>query len=141
MEAGQGFDPIRHDSYSQHRRQWWWHIVLPVLAVALILIGALAGILLATFGQDGEVHRWAAVATMWLLAPLLLIGLLKFLVLIGLIYGMARLLAILPGYTGQTQNWLQRMEQRMKRGADAAVRPVLALEGLVASLRRVFRGR
>ncbi len=130
-----------HDSYRLHRRQWWLQIVLPLLIGALILVVAVVGIARAAFQPSGDAERWAAVATMWLLAPLLLIGLLKIPVLIAVIYGLARLLAILPRYTGQAQRLVRQAAQRVKGGADASVKPVFALESFLGSLRRLLRWR
>ena len=138
MEKARLPSPAEHPSYKNHRRELWTKILVPMLiAVAIIIaVATLTGI--ATFRDDGEVGRWAAISIIWLVIPLMAAGLLLLIVFFGIIYGMARLLALIPGYTGQAQRIVWRIEGYVKRGADQAVRPILALDGIVASLKRLM---
>ena len=65
-------------------------------------------------------------------------GLLLLIIFIGIIYGMARLLALIPAYTGYAQKIVWRVEGYVRRGADMAVRPILALEGIATTIKRLF---
>lgn len=138
MEKARLPSPAEHPSYKKHRRELWTQILLPLL---LAVVGALAVIVLtavATFRPGGDVERWAAISTIWIVIPLMAGELLLLIVFLGLIYGMARLLAFLPPYTEQAQKFLWRIESYTKRGADMAVKPILALEGVTATIRRLF---
>ena len=137
MEKARLSSPPEHPSYLKHRRELWTKILIPMLlAVAVIVaVATLTGI--ATFRDNGEVERWAAISTIWIVIPIMGAGLLLLLVFIAILYGMARLLALLPTYTGQAQKIVWRIEGAIKRGADMAVKPVLALEGITATLKRL----
>ena len=137
MEKARLSSPPEHPSYLKHRRELWTKILIPMLlAVAVIVaVATLTGI--ATFRDNGEVGRWAAISTIWIVIPIMGAGLLLLLVFIAILYGMARLLALLPTYTGQAQKIAWRIEGAIKRGADMAVKPVLALEGITATLKRL----
>ena len=137
MEKARLSSPPEHPSYLKHRRELWTKILIPMLlAVAVIVaVATLTGI--ATFRDNGEVERWAAISTIWIVIPIMGAGLLLLLVFIAILYGMARLLALLPTYTGQAQKIAWRIEGAIKRGADMAVKPVLALEGITATLKRL----
>ena len=137
MEKARLSSPPEHPSYLKHRRELWTKILIPMLlAVAVIVaVATLTGI--ATFRDNGEVERWAAISTIWIVIPIMAAGLLLLLVFIAILYGMARLLALLPTYTGQAQKIAWRIEGAIKRGADMAVKPVLALEGITATLKRL----
>jgi hypothetical protein len=129
-----------HLSYKKHRREMWTQIILPVVLTALLIIALIVLINIATFRDSGDVARWAAVSTIWIVIPIM-IGMLIFLVLLGgLIYLLARLLNITPTYTGMVQDYVRKAAVYVKQAADAVVKPVIGLEGFIASI-NAFLGR
>ena len=127
-----------HFSYQNHRRQFWVQIFLPmILAVLLIIvIAVLTGI--AAFGENGEAPRWAAISTIWLVIPVMIFGLLILAILVGLIYLLAQALKTSPPYTAKAQYYVNRATSETKRFSDMATKPVLFLEGIIASLKALF---
>lgn len=113
-------------------------ILLPMLlAVAVIAaIATLTGI--AAFQEESEVGRWAAISTIWIVIPIMFAGLFLLILFLGLIYGMARLLELIPPYTGYAQRIIWRIEGYVRRGADASIKPVLAVESIIATIKRLF---
>ncbi len=130
----------KHTSYRAHRRQFVWQILLPVVLSALLLIALIVLICIAAFRGDGDVSRWAAISTIWIVIPIILASLIFLLLLVGLVYLMARLLSILPVYTGAAQDYVYRGAGYVRRFTDAAVKPVFWIEGINANLRG-FLGR
>lgn len=127
-----------HESYRNHRRQLAWQIILPVVLSAVLCIALIVLINVATFRDGGDVARWAAVSTIWIVIPIM-IGLVIVLALVGgLVYLMARLLHVTPRYTGLAQDYVHKAAGYIKRGADAAVRPVFFIDGLGASIKAFF---
>jgi hypothetical protein len=120
-----------HYSYQLHRRQRNLQIILPVAFSAALLIGMVVLISFATLKSDGDVSRWAAVSTIWIIIPALLGGLITLAILVGLIYLMARALGTLPHYTGMAQDYVYIARDYIVRGADMVVKPVIALEGFI----------
>lgn len=127
-----------HPSYQNHRRQFWSQIFLPmILAVVLIIaIGILTGI--ATFGENDASPRWAAISTIWLVIPVMFLGLLFLAILAGLVYLLARGLQVIPPYSAKAQYYVNRGTSEARRFSDTATRPVLFLEGIKASLKAIF---
>lgn len=138
MEKARFPSPAEHPSHQLHRRQLWTQILLPMLGALILVIAVVILAAVSTFHENGEVERWAAISTIWMVIPLMAAGLFLLIVFLGLIYGMARLLALLPPYTGQAQRFAWRVEGAVKRGADLAVRPVLLAESVIATVRRLF---
>jgi len=127
-----------HESYLRHRKQFVWQIILPVVLTSLLIVALIVLVNVATFNQDGDVGRWAAISTLWIVVPIM-IGMLVFLaLLVGLIYLMKKLLDIAPMYTGLAQDYVHKAAGYVKRGADAAVKPVFFLDGLGASIKAFF---
>ena len=127
-----------HESYKRHRRELAWQILLPMVVSVLGFIALIVLIYFATFEGNGDVARWAAISTIWIILPLMLAGLVLFALLGALVYGMKRLLEITPTYTGMAQDYVHRIASYVKRGADMVVRPVLFLDSIGASIRRIF---
>ncbi len=130
--------PERHPSYQKHRSQFWTQIFLPVMLTALVVIAVAVLVGAAAFGAKGDSQRWAEVSTIWLVIPLMFFGLLFLVILIGLIYLLARALKLIPPYTGNAQTALYRVSGRTKRISDGATRPVFFVEEILASIKAIF---
>ena len=113
--------PPVHYSYLKHRKQVMQKIILPVVLSALVLVGIVVWVSIATFSQGGDVGRWAAISTIWVIIPMLVGGLVVLAILGGLIYGMAKLLGALPYYTGIAQDYVIIARGYIIRAADMAV--------------------
>jgi hypothetical protein len=120
----------------EHKRQHFWQILTPILLVIVLILVA-GGFVIGT--EAGQTRLWADVATIWLVAPLMLFALLCMTVLGGMIYAVARLTQIMPRYTLQAQNIALRLMAGVKRGADVAVKPVVWLEQVRAALKLLFK--
>lgn len=127
-----------HESYRNHRRQLFWQIILPITLTTLLCLALIVFVGIAAFRDGGDVGRWAAVSTIWIVIPIVIGLLLTLALLAGLVYLMARLLHIMPAYTGMAQDYVHKTALYIKRGADAVVRPVFFIEGLGASIRAFF---
>ena len=128
-----------HLSYTRHRKQTINQIVLPIVLSALVMIALIVLISLATFRADGDVSRWAAISTIWIVIPVMLAGLIVLAILIGLVYLMARGLQVIPTYTGLAQNYVAKARWYITRGANMLVKPFFVIEGWSASIREFFR--
>jgi hypothetical protein len=128
-----------HLSYKRHRKQTMHQIVLPVVLSALVIIALIVLISLATFRADGDVGRWAAISTIWIVIPVMFTGLIVLAILIGLIYLMALGLQILPTYTGIAQDYVAKARWYIKRGANMLVKPFLLIECWSANIQKFFR--
>ncbi len=127
-----------HYSYQQHRKQRVTQVILPVMISALLMIAMIALVSLATFRSGGDVGRWAAISTIWIVIPIMIAGLIFLAILIGLIYLMARVLGALPRYTGIAQDYVYKVRAYVLRAADMAVKPILALGGFIENVKAFF---
>lgn len=107
---------------------------------ALLFVGMIVWISLATFRQGGDVGRWAAISTIWIVIPIMIAGLIVLAILIGLIYLLARALGALPYYTGIAQDYVYKARGYIVRAADMAASPIIKLDGWLESI-KAFLGR
>lgn len=130
-----------HESYLKHRKDLVWKIIFPVVLSSLLCIGLVVLVNIATFRNGGDVGRWAAISTMWIAIPTIIAMLIALALLAGIVYLLAKLLNILPPYTGMVQDFFYKIESYARRGADAAAKPVISISSISASIHRLFGGR
>ncbi len=128
-----------HDSYRLHRRQVWWQIVLPVLVAALALIVAPILLWQLSFGGAGDVGRWAAVSTMWLLIPVIFGGVILLAAVCALVFVAVRINGWVPTFSYRAQRFASRAADGALRASEIGRRPVLALKGLGKLARTGFK--
>lgn len=127
-----------HYSYELHRKQVVMQVILPVILASLLLIGMIVLISYATFNQGGDVGRWAAISTMWILIPVMGAGILVLAILIGLIYLLALALGYLPHYSAIAQDYVFKARGYIVRGANMVVKPIFAVDGWLENLKAFF---
>jgi hypothetical protein len=112
---------------------------MPVILACILLIALIVLINIATFRDNGDVARWAAVSTIMIVVPIM-IGMFLFLVLlVGIAYLLGRLLGITPRYTGLAQDYVYRAAAMIKRALDALVKQIIEMQGVLASIREFFK--
>ena len=129
------------ESYLRHRRQRTAQVILPVVLAALVFVtlGVLA--IVSAARGTGDVAKWGATASIMIIMPLLIMALIFALVLSGMAYLLARLLGILPVYTGKLQELIYKLEAYIRRIADAVVKPVFGIDEIGATLKALIGRR
>ena len=130
-------EPV-HESYRRHRKQRTSQIILPMVLVAILFLGMIVLVNIATFRDNGDVGRWAAISTIWIVIPVCIAGFIFLALLGGLVYLMGRLLGIAPTYTGKAQDFVHKLAIRIRRAADMAVKPVFSVNGFGAMLKALL---
>lgn len=132
--------PPVHESYKRYRKQLITQIILPMVLTALLFVGMIVLISVATFRDGGDVGRWAAISTIWIAVPIMIAALIFIVLLTGLVYLLKRLLNITPTYTGRFQDFIHKIAVHIKRAADTTVKPVFFIDGIGASIKRLLGG-
>lgn len=130
--------PRNHHSYKSHRRQFWIQIFLPIILAVLFIIAIAVVTSMAAFGPNDNSPVWAAISTIWLVVPVMFFGLVFLVFLIGMAYLLAQALKVVPSYSLKTQHFLNRATSQIKHFSEMAVKPVLFIEGIKASLKTFF---
>ena len=131
--------PQDHPSYQSHRRQMWTQILLPLLLTVILFMAVILLTSIATFRDNGEVGRWAAISTIWLVIPVMLAGLIFLALLGGMIYLLGRLVGLIPSYSYQAQRFIYRIEGYVKRGAEFTRKPVLLVDILKSQIKKILQ--
>ena len=128
-----------HPSYKLHRRQVRTQILLPVLIGAFAFFVAPIAAWVAASGGSGDVGRWAAISTMWLLIPAMIAGMVLLVVLILLIYLTGMITGRIPRYSYQAQSIAARVAGGTQRATAMIRKPVLAFRALGSTAKAALR--
>jgi len=117
-----------------HRKQTLLQIFLPLGAgVLLVLAGAVFAVLGAWDG-GGETARWAQISAVWLILPILVVGVLYGMMLVIAIYGLQRLYTSFPKWFRTIDNIVIILYYWLRRLANEAVEPVLKFNMFTSGL-------
>ena len=133
--------PQDHLSVRLHRKQLWSQILLPILFSAVLLIAIIVLTSIATFRENGEVVRWAAISTIWLVMPIMVVVLMILVILLALIYLLARLIGVIPPYSYQAQKFVYQIEGHIRRGTDMILKPALFVEVIKSQIKKAAERR
>lgn len=123
-------------SQGAHHRQMFWQVYFPLLiSVVLLLAG---GTLAATSGT-AQAGNWAGISVIFLILPVIASGVVGLILLALLIYGLARLLGILPSFSSMIQGFFRVLSFRATGLTDKLVNPIFRLNSFGASFQKFFK--
>jgi hypothetical protein len=128
--------PEDRPSIQIHKRQVAWQILVPFILVAGIII---AGAGLVVTGGAARTGVWADVSIIWLLFPALFTALAILATLITIIYGMFKMLNLIPRYTGKTQTFFTRLSAGTRKVADGTTKPFFWFGQAGAVIKSIFK--
>jgi hypothetical protein len=126
-------------THAEHRREVFWQITLPLVIGILLLLAALAAIIFSAAQPITDVGRWADVSLMWIILPSLFFALIILVILIGLVYGISRLLSIIPRYAYIIQRYFEQGRGKVSQLTNLMAEPVLKINSFWAAARRAVR--
>ena len=121
-----------------HRREVWWQIIFPLLlGVAL----GCAGLYALLSGRFGDVQNAAGLATILIIVPIMVIGVVLFLLSAGLIFALGRAMHWIPTQTIKAQRLAKDASNQVARGANMLAGPLLFFDSWANAVSSVFKRR
>lgn len=130
--------PTQSETIQDHRRQTFWQILFPVILASLVVVGLAVFLIITTgspAGYDTGV-KWAGISLIWLIIPTLLSCFIFLVILVGLIYLMAKALGAVPGLGAKGQYYAARMAEISQNLGNKVASPVIKTKGFFAGARR-----
>lgn len=123
----------------KHRKQVFWQIIFPLL-VALALI-AFVAVLATRFTLQASVAgaNPASAAAIFLIAPLMVIGLFFLAVLVLFVVGITRAKSSLPGLAGRILGYFKYAQEMLTQISNQSAQPVINIKSRAAALRHFFQ--
>ena len=124
----------------KYKRQVFWQIYIPMticaaFSILLMVLGVLATI--------AGVSKVADIALVWLLGPAIILAIINLVFLVLSIFGVGRVLAVLPPYFRIAQDTLNKYKHQVFSIDEKLTQPIIGvqtisakLKGLIHSVRR-----
>lgn len=146
VARGATIDPMTEEQWSPWEeskrvvrkpgRAWLW-IGLPLFIGVLLIAGIITTVLSVGFGTP---RIWADASLVVVLLPLCILGFIPMVLLIGLSYGVGRLVGWLPDPLRQGDTIFARAARETRRGAEYLSRPMMIVQGYLAMVETFIRG-
>ena len=126
-------------TYSQHKREVFWQITIPMaIGILLVLLGVVA-VLIAATQPTSELSRWADVSLIWLIIPSLFIGLIFLVILATIVYLIIVVLRITPRYSHLILLYLEIGKYKVIRISNQITNPIVKTRSMWAVARHPGR--
>ena len=99
----------------------------------------IAGAVLVTSGGESQTGVWADVSLIWLIAPALFFALAFMAILVTTVYGMAKLLQVMPHFTSKAQGIFALLSTGTRKLADEATKPFVWFRQAGAVIKSIFK--
>lgn len=126
-------------SYLKHKRETTRQILLPVILSSILILALFVLVAYSTFTPSGDVERWAAISTIWIVIPLMFFLLIFLGILVALIYGLQRLLKVTPDYTGLAQEYVLMITTKIQWYASEISNRVIRFRAWVDTLQAFLK--
>lgn len=128
---------IRETIDKAHKRNRFWMIIFPIILVGLGVVGLIVWLAIKGGVGRADVPNLAGVATVLLVLPVLLMGLITLALLIGLSIGVIKLHELIPQAGKAIRSYLSLGQNYLRVAGDASAEPILALRGLNAKIQQI----
>lgn len=91
--------------------------------------------------QAGNITRMSQIATIVMMVPLILVGLVLLALTIVLIYLLGRLMNWLPPQTFRVQRGVQAVSSRVVSTTDTLIAPIIAIQSWLGAANDIIRRR
>lgn len=129
-----------HVSHVHHQKQRFWQILFPVIIFSLVIIGVCVLMIMSVTGvKTGiDLSQTADTALIWMIVPLLGAAMLFAVILFFLIYGIARIIKVLPDYTFRIQEFFWALTDQVQVMADKLAAPAIGIRRFFAGAKTLF---
>ena len=124
-------------TFQKHRHEVFWQITVPLIAGALIIVTI--GLTIAIGGNLAQINKLANVSMIFLIIPAMFFTLIGIAITVASVYGLVRLILVLPYYMRLAQNFMLVVRIRVSRVSDAAAEPFLRMHSWRASAGQLGR--
>jgi hypothetical protein len=122
-----------------HVRQKFWQIWVPLVLGCLVIVSLAVLATISTFGSSATGDQFASVSLIFLILLAIPPALILLIILAALVYGLIKLLSILPTYTRKAQDFFSNAALFVRKASDWIIQPVLTIHGWQAAVKTLFR--
>ncbi len=128
---------LRESIDKAHKRNRFWMISFPIILISLVVVGLVVWLAIKGGLGAADTANLAGVATVLLVLPVLLFGLITLAILIGLSIGVIKLHTLVPQAGKALRSYLSQGQQYLRSAGDASTKPIMALRELNAKIQQI----
>ena len=123
---------------SMHQKQVFWQVWFPLLLSLLFVLLLAVLVILSSSNNKLISLYWANISLIYLILITSLFGLIGFVILSFMIYGLGKLQKITPFYSLLTQTYVFRAALVIHQWANKTVQPVLVIRSIWAGFDKLL---
>jgi hypothetical protein len=121
-----------------HKSQVLWQITIPFFVIVALFLAVALLVIVSGARGNGTISMWADISLIWLIMPVLLILLVILAINGGLLYGIIKLIGVLPGIFFKLQRVLSKIHEKVEAGSNAAAAPFIKASSLRAAIKALM---
>jgi uncharacterized BrkB/YihY/UPF0761 family membrane protein len=135
----QGLPSTYRQSEIDHHRQKTWQIFIPIFIVMVFILAAFILLLVSQNSAAGaDIGKVSSISTIWLILPMLAIGLACLLLLAGFIFLIYKLIKVIPLYSLKVSTIFYQIALTVHKISDKSVIPVITIQQFQAGMKTLF---
>ena len=124
-------------TYQKHRHEVFWQITVPIAIGVILIVGT--AIVVAVGASAEQISKLADVSLISLIIPAMIFTLIFIAINVAVIYGLVRLVVLLPFYSKVAQDFLIVVHFRVQKVGDVITEPFLRVHAWRASAGQLKR--
>ncbi len=128
---------IREAIDKAHKRNRFWMIAFPIILISLLVVGVIVWLAIKGSLGAADTANLAGVATVLLVLPVLLFGLISLALVIVLTIGVVKLHQLVPQAGKALRGYLSQGQKYMRSAGDASTKPIMALREFNAKIQQI----
>ncbi|HTX78506.1 MAG TPA: hypothetical protein VMC62_02510 [Longilinea sp.] len=105
-----------------------WSIWVPLAVVLAALLGLMILTVLGGIAHSQQVGQWSAISVIFLVLPMLAVGLVVLVLLLALVYALSLLQKNMPGWLQTAQGYVLLARSKVEGAANSLVKPFLGAQ-------------
>lgn len=132
---------LQNQIKNDHKKKSFWQIWLPLaVSIVVMLVLCVFVVLLTTRDTSGDFSlKWSSISIIFMSLPAMLFSLLFLALLIGVIYLLIKLYAILPHYAHQLRYILKKAGEFIHMACDRVSAPIILVNSNYAGFSTLFK--
>ena len=131
--------PINSVPAAEHRRQMVRQVWIPMIASIIVVLAIAVLAVVGTVRESDQVNQWGNISAIYLIVPVLITSLVFLAITALMIFGLSKLLKKVPFWMFNLRMRTSQMSVIVRRGADSAVAPIMAVNASNARVRALWK--
>ncbi len=118
-----------------HKIQMWLQILVPLIFFSILAVVGIVFAVLSTSGALENTGQFASIALIIIILPILLMSLLALALLVGIIFGISKVINIIPMYSLKFQTYFYKIIIALVQVSNSITNPIINTRSRLSGLK------